>query len=336
MKMTGLRSGCLSIEVPLFLAPMAGVTDLAFRKLCKEQGCGMVYTEMISAKGLYYGSSHTRDLLKIDGKEHPVGVQIFGSDPLIMARMAEKISETEADLIDINMGCPAPKIVKNGEGSALMRNPSLVADIVREVSRASSKPVTVKIRKGWDEKSVNAVEIARIAEEEGAAAITVHGRTREQYYSGSADWDIIRKVKSSVSIPVIGNGDVFTAPAALEMKKQTNCDGIMAARGARGNPWLFRDIVSLWDTGTVPPPPGTEERIHTALRHLRMLVDQKGEKVAVPEMRKHIAWYLKGIKDSGRIRSQVNSLDTEAEVKALLSSYGAERRREEGGQSRSG
>ena len=363
MEMAGLRIGRLSIETPLFLAPMAGVTDFAFRKLCKEQGCGMAYTEMISAKGLYYGSSRTRDLMKIDGKEHPIGVQIFGSDPLIMARMAEKISETEADLIDINMGCPAPKIVKNGEGSALMRNPSLVADIVRGISRASSKPVTVKIRKGWDEKSVNAVEIARIAEEEGAAAITVHGRTREQYYSGSADWNIIRKVKSSVSIPVIGNGDVFTAQSALEMKKQTNCDGIMAARGARGNPWLFRDIVSLWDTGTVPPPPGTEERIlaltardivslwntgtvppppgaeeriHTALCHLRMLVDQKGEKVAVPEMRKHIAWYLKGMKDSGRIRSQVNSLNTEAEVRALLNSYGAERRREEAEESYNG
>ncbi len=329
MKMTGFRIGCLSIETPLFLAPMAGVTDLAFRKLCKEQGCGMVYTEMISAKGLYYGSSHTRDLMKIDRKEHPVGIQIFGSDPLIMAGMAEKLSETEADLIDINMGCPAPKIVRNGEGSALMRNPSLVGNIVREVSRASSKPVTVKIRKGWDEESVNAVEIARIAEKEGAAAVTVHGRTREQYYSGSADWDIIRKVKSSVSIPVIGNGDVFTAQAALEMKRQTNCDGIMAARGARGNPWLFRDIVSLWNTGTVPPPPCAEERIHTALRHLGMLMDQKGEKAAVPEMRKHIAWYLKGMKDSGRIRSQVNTLNTEAEVRALLNAYAAERKKDE-------
>ena len=321
MKIDSLKIGNVNIEKPLFLAPMAGVTDLAFRKLCKEQGCGMVYTEMVSAKGLYYGSGRTRDLMEIDEEEHPVGIQIFGSDPLIMARMAEKISETEADLIDINMGCPAPKIVKNGEGSALMRNPGLVAKIVREVSGASSKPVTVKIRKGWDEKSVNAVEIALIAEEAGAAAVTVHGRTREQYYSDTADWDIIREVKSRLTIPVIGNGDIFTAEAAIDRIRQTNCDGIMAARGAQGNPWLFRDILSLLETGEVPPPPGAEERIRTALRHLDMLVDQKGEKIGVCEMRKHIAWYLKGLKDSGRIRRQVNCLATAAEIRDLLSSY---------------
>jgi tRNA-dihydrouridine synthase B len=316
-----MRIGNLNIDNPLFLAPMAGITDLAFRRLCKEQGCGVVYTEMVSAKGMYYGSHRTESLMTIHPDEHPIGIQIFGSDPLIMANMAEKISETEADLIDINMGCPAPKIVKNGEGSALLKNPKLVSNIIREVVRASSKPVTVKIRKGWDEGSVNAVDIALIAEESGAAAITVHGRTREQFYSGKADWDIIKAVKARVSIPVIGNGDIFTAQAAIDMKQQTGCDGIMVARGAQGNPWLFRDILSLQSTGMVPSPPSGEERIDTALRHMDMLVTQKGEKIGVCEMRKHIAWYLKGLKDSGKIRRRINSLTLSVEVKELLTAY---------------
>jgi tRNA-dihydrouridine synthase B len=316
-----MKIGSLTIENPLFLAPMAGVTDLPFRKLCREQGCGVVYTEMVSAKGLYYGSEHTEDLMEIHPEEHPIGIQIFGSDPLIMARMAEKISETDAELIDINMGCPAPKIVRNGEGSALMRNPELVSRIVREVSKASSKPVTVKIRKGWDEKSVNAEEIAQIAEEAGAAAVTVHGRTREQFYTGTADWDIIRRVKSRLSIPVIGNGDIFSAQAAADMKNITNCDGVMAARGAQGNPWLFREILSLMETGEVPAPPGPDERINTALRHLHMLTALKGEKIGVCEMRKHIAWYLKGLKDSGRIRRQVNTITTVSKLEEVLNGY---------------
>lgn len=316
-----MRIGNLKIDNPLFLAPMAGITDLAFRKLCREQGCGVVYTEMVSAKGMYYGSERTESLIEIHPDEHPIGIQIFGSDPLIMANMAEMISETEADLIDINMGCPAPKIVKNGEGSALLKDPKLVANIIKEVVRASSKPVTVKIRKGWDEESVNAVDIALIAEESGAAAITVHGRTREQFYSGKADWDIIRQVKERVSIPVIGNGDIFTAQAAMDMKVKTGCDGIMVARGAQGNPWLFSDILALQLHGILPSPPSVEERIDTALRHMDMLVAQKGEKIGVCEMRKHIAWYLKGMKDSGKIRRQINSLSFSAEVKELLSAY---------------
>lgn len=316
-----MKIGDLRINNPLFLAPMAGITDLAFRMLCREQGCGVVYTEMVSAKGLFYGSERTEELMEINPNEHPIGIQIFGSDPLIMAQMVEKISDTDADLIDINMGCPAPKIVKNGEGSALMRNPQLVKKIVSEVSRASSKPITVKIRKGWDDKSVNAVDIALIAEEAGAVAITVHGRTREQFYAGVADWDIIREVKSRLSIPVIGNGDIFTPQAAFDMTKQTNCDGIMIARGAQGNPWLFRDIISYMDKGEIPIQPEPNEKIETALRHLKIIVGQKGERLGVCEMRKHIAWYLKGLKDSSQIKRLINTLTTASEVEAVLNSY---------------
>lgn len=238
-----------------------------------------------------------------------------------MARMAEKISETSADLIDINMGCPAPKIVKNGEGSALLKNPRLVEEIVREVSRASAKPVTIKIRKGFDEKSINGVEIALIAEQAGAAAVTVHGRTREQFYSGTADWNIIKQVKSRLSIPVIGNGDIFSAQDALRMKEQTGCDGIMVARGAQGNPWLFRDIIALRDTGIVPQPPSARERIQTALRHMHMLIQIKGEKVGVCEIRKHVSWYLKGLKGAGQIRKLINTISTASEMEDTLLSY---------------
>ena len=326
-----MQIGCLTIENPVFLAPMAGITDLAFRLLCREQGCGVVYTEMISAKGLYYGSERTENMMGIHPDEHPIGIQIFGSEPLLMARMAEKISETSADLIDINMGCPAPKIVKNGEGSALMKNPRLVGEIVREVSRASSKPVTVKIRKGFDEGSINGTEIALIAEEAGAAAVTVHGRTREQYYSGTADWDFIAQVKSRLSIPVIGNGDIFTAQAALDMKEQTGCDGIMVARGAQGNPWLFREIQALRDQGMVLPPPAPRERIQTALRHMHMLIQIKGEKVGVCEIRKHIAWYLKGLQGSSQIRMQVNTISSASEMEDALLTY--QKRLEIGNQS---
>jgi nifR3 family TIM-barrel protein len=260
-------------------------------------------------------------MLEIHPDEHPIGVQIFGSDPLIMARMAEKISQTEADFIDINMGCPAPKIVKNGEGSALMKNPRLAGEIIREVVKASSVPVTVKIRKGFDENSINAVEISLIAEDAGAAAVTVHGRTREQYYSGSADWNIIKQVKSRLSIPVIGNGDVFTPEDALAMEEQTGCDGVMAARGAQGNPWLFRDILSLKATGKIPPPPSAREKIQTALRHMHMLIQLKGEKRGILEMRKHISWYLKGMKDAVKIRQVINKVTTAAEMEDILNLY---------------
>ncbi|HHU48655.1 MAG: tRNA dihydrouridine synthase DusB [Caldicoprobacterales bacterium] len=316
-----MKIGDLLVKNPIFLAPMAGITDLPFRLLCREQGCGVVFTEMISAKGLYYRNTRTQNMLEIHPDEHPIGVQIFGSEPLLMARMAEKISETSADLIDINMGCPAPKIVKNGEGSALLKNPRLVEEIVREVSRASAKPVTIKIRKGFDEKSINGVEIALIAEQAGAAAVTVHGRTREQFYSGTADWNIIKQVKSRLSIPVIGNGDIFSAQDALRMKEQTGCDGIMVARGAQGNPWLFRDIIALRDTGIVPQPPSARERIQTALRHMHMLIQIKGEKVGVCEIRKHVSWYLKGLKGAGQIRKLINTISTASEMEDTLLSY---------------
>lgn len=316
-----MNIGKLFIEKPLFLAPMAGITDYAFRTICREQGCQVVYTEMISAKGLYYGSHRTKNMIEIHPQEHPAGIQIFGSDPLLMAKMAEKISESGADLIDINMGCPAPKIVRNGEGSVLLKNPALVGKIIREVSRATPLPVTVKIRKGFDSQFVNAVEIASIAEQSGAAAITVHGRTREQYYSGKADWNIIKEVKSKVSIPVIGNGDIFTGEAALSMKRQTGCDGIMAARGAQGNPWLFRDILSLVETGNLPSPPTADEKIHTAIRHMHMVIKLKGERTGVFEMRKHISWYLKGLPGSGLMRKLINTLNTASDMEAALHTY---------------
>lgn len=316
-----MKIGNVIIDNPLFLAPMAGITDLVFRRLCKEQGCGVVYTEMISAKGLFYGSGKTAQLMEIDDREHPIGMQIFGSDPLIMAKMVEEISENNADFIDINMGCPAPKITKNGEGSALMKEPQLVKRIVSEVCRASSKPVTVKIRKGWDEESVNAVDIASIAEDAGAAAVTIHGRTREQFYSGVADWDIIKEVKSKVSIPVIGNGDIFTPQAAYDMKQYTKCDGLMVARGAQGNPWVFRDINAFIKRREILLSPSVDEKIDMAIRHLNMLVGYQGDLIAINEMRKHIAWYLKGLKGASKKRNLINQLNTVGDIVDALNNY---------------
>lgn len=305
----------------LFLAPMAGITDIAFRMICKEFGCGMTYTEMISAKGLYYENKKTEELMTILPEELPVGVQIFGSDPVIMAMMAEKVSESPAAVIDINMGCPAPKIVRNGEGSALLKNPKLAGQIVRNVKKASSKPVTVKIRKGWDEHSVNAIEIAQIIEGEGADAITVHGRTREQYYSGKADWDIIKRVKEKVRIPVIGNGDIFTPEAASEMLLQTGCDGIMVARGSQGNPWLFKNIKDYLATGRYCGKVSARDKIEMALKHLNLIIKYKGEKIGAKEMRKHIPWYLKGLRGSAEIKRKINSLETKGQIEDVLLSY---------------
>ncbi|HHW69934.1 MAG TPA: tRNA dihydrouridine synthase DusB [Clostridiales bacterium] len=312
--------GNVNVDNILFLAPMAGVTDLTFRLICKEQGCGLTYTEMVSAKGLYYNSIRTYELLKIDDREHPIGVQIFGSDPNIMGKMAAELSKTDIDLIDINMGCPAPKITKNGEGSALMREPDRVKDIVEAVVSSSTKPITVKMRKGWDKDNVNAPYIAKLVEEAGASAVTVHGRTREDFYSGRADWDVIKEVKKCVDIPVIGNGDIFTPEDAKQMLDYTGCDAVMIGRGAQGNPWIFKRTLHYLETGELLSPPTWEERIEMAIRHLEMALKIKDERIVIPEMRKHIGWYLKGIKGAANIRAMVNRMDTADEVRALLNS----------------
>ena len=313
-----MNIGDVKIDNNLFLAPMAGITDLPFRLLCKEQGCGLVYTEMISAKGLYYNNQRTYELLKIHDKEHPIGVQLFGSEPKIMGKMAEEVSKSGVDLIDINMGCPAPKIVKNGEGCALMKDPDRAKTIIEAVTRATTKPVTIKMRKGWDEKNTNAIYIAKIAQEAGASAITVHGRTREDFYSGQADWDIIKKVKESVNIPVIGNGDIFTPHDAKRMLDYTGCDAIMIGRGAQGDPWIFKRTLHYLETGELLPHPTCEERVEMAIRHMDMAMTIKDERIVIPQMRKHIGWYLKGMEGATNIRALVNRMDSAGEIKELL------------------
>jgi len=314
--------GSVTLENNVFLAPMAGVTDMPFRILCREQGCGLVYTEMVSAKGMHYNDVKSGKIAEIDGGEKPACVQIFGSDPLIMAEIAEKLNTSDADIIDINMGCPTPKITKNGEGSALMLKPELAGRIVREVSRASVKPVTVKIRKGWDENNINAVEVAKILEQNGASAIAVHGRTREQFYSGKADWSIIKRVKEAVSIPVIGNGDI-TAPAdAARMLSDTGCDAVMIGRGAQGNPWVFKRVLAYLRTGESVLEVSADEKISTVIRHMNMLIDLKGEHTGVLEMRKHIAWYIKGMRNAAQMRERVFRLSSKEEITELLCEYG--------------
>ena len=305
-----LRIGNTVLENNVILAPMAGVTDLPFRVLCREQGAGCVVTEMVSAKAVLYNNKNTRELLQIDPAERPAAVQLFGSEPDIMAEIAARLEEGPYDYIDVNMGCPVPKIVNNGEGSALMKNPERAKEVLTAMVKAVKKPVTVKFRKGFNDLSVNAVEFAKMAESCGVAAVAVHGRTREQYYSGKADWDIIRQVKEAVRIPVIGNGDIFTPEDAGRMLKETGCDGIMVARGAKGNPWLFGRINHYLDTGEVLPGPSMAEIKAMILRHGRMLVQFKGEGDAMREMRGHIAWYTKGMPHSATLRNEINQVET--------------------------
>lgn len=311
----------LEFKNNIFLAPMAGVTDIAFRGLCVEMGCGLVYTEMVSAKGLYYKSENTEELLRVSEEEKPVAVQIFGSEPLIMAKACDYFNNNDdICLVDINMGCPVPKIVKNGEGSALMRNPKLAAEIVREVKKASSKPVTVKFRKGFNDREVNAVDFAKEMEQAGADAVAVHGRTREQMYEGKADWDIIKQVKEAVKIPVIGNGDVFSVEAARKIVEHTKCEGIMVARGAQGNPWLFNQIEHALKGEEVIYPTDAEV-IDMCIRHMKLAIHYYGEARAIREMRKHISWYIKGMKNCTDIKNIVNTEKTAEGVYTILNNY---------------
>lgn len=313
-----LKIGDVELSNNLILAPMAGVTDLPFRLLCKEQGVGLVCMEMVSAKAIYYHNKNTESLLEIDRREAPVSLQLFGSDPDIISGMAKKIEDRPFSILDINMGCPVPKVVNNGEGSALMKNPGLVEEIVSKTVKAIRKPVTVKIRKGFDEEHINAVEIARIAESAGAAAVAVHGRTREQYYHGKADWDIIRRVKDAVRIPVIGNGDVDSPGAARRMLEETGCDGIMIGRGAQGNPWIFHQILRWMETGEEEKKPDLQEVKEMILRHGRLLTEYKGEYTGVREMRKHVAWYTSGYPNSSKLRGRINEAQTLEELEGLI------------------
>lgn len=317
-RITPLQIGSVTLPNNLILAPMAGVTDLPFRLLCKEQGAGLLCMEMVSAKAILYKNKNTEALLNIDPRENPVSLQLFGSDPDIMAQIAHQIEDRPFDILDINMGCPVPKVVNNGEGSALMKDPLLAGKIIEKVVKAIQKPVTVKIRKGFDEEHVNAPYLAHIAEESGAAAVAVHGRTRQQYYSGKADWDIIRQVKESVSIPVIGNGDLLSAEDVIAMEEQTGCDGFMIARGAQGNPWIFHQILHYFKTGEHEKKPSLEEMAQMMLRHARMMIEYKGEYIGMHEIRKHAAWYTTGYPNSARFRGQINEVETYEQLEELL------------------
>ena len=313
-----LQIGSVTLPNNLILAPMAGVTDLPFRLLCKEQGAGLLCMEMVSAKAILYKNKNTEALLSIDERELPVSLQLFGSDPDIISQIAHQIEDRPFDILDLNMGCPVPKIVNNGEGSALMKNPLLAGEIIEKTAKAINKPLTVKIRKGFDEDHVNAVEMAKIAEASGAAAVAVHGRTREQYYSGKADWDIIRQVKEAVSIPVIGNGDLLTAEDVIAMYEQTGCDGFMIGRGAQGNPWIFRQVLHYFETGEHLAKPSFEEVTQMMLRHAQMMLEFKGEYTGIREIRKHGAWYTAGYPNSAKLRVMINEVETYEQLENLL------------------
>lgn len=308
--MSQLTIGGITLPNNIILAPMAGVSDLPFRLLCHEQGAGMVCMEMVSAKAIYYNNKNTDSLMEIHSDEGHASLQLFGSDPAILSEMAKRIEDRLHSFLDLNMGCPVPKVVGNGEGSALMKNPKLVEEILTALVKATKKPVTVKIRKGFDEKHVNAVEIARIAESCGVAAVAVHGRTREQYYSGQADWDIIAQVKAAVSIPVLGNGDVDSPRKAEQMFEQTGCDGILIGRAAQGNPWIFREVTDYLDKGNVPSRPDNAEKKELILRHAALQLQYKGEYIGVREMRKHLSWYTVGMPNSARFRREINTMET--------------------------
>lgn len=312
--MRQLTIGNVTLKNQVILAPMAGVTDLPFRYLCTQQGAGMLGMEMISAKAIYYRNKNTESLLEIHPEEGPTALQLFGSDPKIMAEMAKQIEERPFSILDINMGCPVPKVVNNGEGSALMKDPLLAGKIIESIVRAIHKPVTVKIRKGFDAGSCNAPELAKIAQESGAAAVTVHGRTREEYYSGRADWDSIRKVRQAVSIPVIGNGDIIDGPSAKRMLEETGCDGIMIGRAARGNPWIFRDVLAYLEHGITLPRPDAGQRKEMILCHAQLMLQYKGEYTGIREMRKHMSWYTAGHPHSARLRQQINGMESMEEL----------------------
>ena len=313
--------GNVELKNNVFMAPMAGVTDKPYRTICMEMGCGLVYSEMVSAKGLFYNSANTEKLMDCESGCGPYAIQLFGSEPEIMAGMAKKIEDMPFDIIDVNMGCPAPKIVKNGDGSALMKNVSLAGEIISAMVQSQKKPVTVKFRKGFDEETINAVEFAKAMEKAGAAAVAVHGRTREQYYSGKADWDIIKEVKKAVNIPVIGNGDITSPETAKAMFDYTNCDAIMIGRASEGNPWIFKRITHYINTGELLPEPTNREKAETVIQHAKMLIDFKGEYIGVREMRRHLAFYTKGMPQASAMRAEINTVMNMNDIEFLVNKY---------------